>query len=113
MVYLLIPWYLKEGIRWDQKREGIHYISSLSTLSSERLWESVLEVGKTMGFDGMGQGLGVRTYQARVFSALMSGLSSVWCVVRVSPYSLRLSVVTFYLQRGGTEDIYTEGPGRL
>lgn len=43
-VYLLIPWYLKESIRWDQTREGIHYISSLGTLSSEQLSESFLGV---------------------------------------------------------------------
>lgn len=81
MVYLLIPWYLKESIRWDQTREGIHYISSLGTLSSEQLSESFLGVCTESREDHgvWWNGSGTETfqsYQARVFSALMSGLSS-------------------------------------
>lgn len=82
MVYLLIPWYLKESIRWDQTREGIHYISSLSTLSSEQLSESFSGVytdsREDPGVWWNGSGTDTfQSYQARVFSALMSGLSSV------------------------------------
>lgn len=109
MVYLLIPWYLKESIRWDQTSEGVHYISSLGSLALsgfQRAFQAcILIAGRTTGFDGMDQ-----SCQARVFSALMSGLSS--CAVGVFLYGLRLSVVTSYKQRGGTECVYTEEHGK-
>lgn len=96
MVYLLIPWYLKASIRWDQKRDGIHYISSLSTLSSERLSGSFSGVCTASREDHGVWRNGAGTcsletfqfFQARVFSALMSELSSVLCVVGVFLYGL-------------------------
>lgn len=84
MVYLLIPWYLKESIRWDQTSEGIHYISSLSSLALsgfQRAFQAcILIAGRTTGFDGMGQ-----SCQARVFLSpdvwpqfMCSGSIPVW-----------------------------------
>lgn len=61
-----------------------------------------------MGFDGMGQG-------QTPFSPIKQGFSQPWCLasvqcaVGVFLYGLRLSVVRSYIQRGGTECIYTEG----
>lgn len=71
----------------------------------------ILIAGRTTGFDRMGQG-------HRPFSPIKQGFSQPWCLVSVQCavgvflYGLRLSVVTSYIQRGGTECVYTEEHGK-
>lgn len=71
----------------------------------------ILIAGRTTGFDRMGQG-------HRPFSPIKQGFSQPWCLasvqcaVGVFLYGLRLRVVTSYIQRGGTECVYTEEHGK-